>query len=104
MGDRLEWSALRPDEKRAHYAHLEALVTKLMTDIADQLPEATVAQLDEWIHDVDEFGVATEVARQVLVEAGNPVGPGTVETMQELVDAMHLDQANVDRLKPLVRQ
>lgn len=90
-------------ESRAkHYARMEGLLAEVMEQVADTLPVDLVAELEEWIHDVDEFAVATEILSWSLASHQIPIGQPTLDLIQQLVSEMHLDSDNVERLRPLV--
>lgn len=84
-----------------YYEELQGQLRGLLIEVSDQLPSFTLGLVDELI-DANECGVALETLSEMLVESGAAISSDTLDGILLLVDAMDLDHANADRLRPLV--
>jgi hypothetical protein len=84
-----------------YYENLQGSLRGLLILVADQLPESTVSLLNELI-DANECGVAVEILSEALANKRATLAAESLRHVAELVAAMGLDQANVERLRPLV--
>ena len=90
---------MTPDSSR--YEDIRGRVRGLLITLGDQLPVVTARLVHELL-DANEQGVAVEMLSEMLVESKARISSDTMAVFEDVVDEMKLDQANVERLRPLL--
>lgn len=85
----------------SRFDDIRGRVRGLLITVADQLPVVTAGLVDELL-DANEQGVAVEMLSEMLVQSNARISPETMAVFEDVVVAMGLNSANVDRLRPLM--
>jgi hypothetical protein len=84
------------------YEEIQGQTRGVLILVADQLPQVTVGIVSELI-DHNESGIAVEMLSEMLVESDAKLSVDVLDAIARLVNEMGLDQTNVERLRPLLR-